>query len=349
MKTGGTMENGTRRDRVFGCLFCGAAGDALGYPVEFDDLEQIRLSYGESGIREYVRIDGVAQVSDDTQMTVFTADGLIAARNDAVCQDDIKAHCEYLLKAYRQWASMQVEDYPLTDFENPSKLAQVRELYEVRDPGRTCILSLLRDETGTVSSPANDSKGCGGVMRVAPVGLYMHPGARMEDVIYLAAEAAAITHGHPYGYLTAAVFAGMVYQLVNSYAEEIKLALFRALKTCAVVFAESEYMTSLSEKLKEAADLTKENIPEKDAISRLGEGWVAEEALAIAVYCAIKHPDDPAQALCSAVNHSGDSDSTGAITGNLVGARCGYAALPENLLRGLELSEVLRELAEEFA
>ena len=108
-------------------------------------------------------------------------------------------------------------------------------------------------------------------------------------------------------------------------------------------------MTSLSEKLKEAADLTKENIPETDAISRLGEGWVAEEALAIAVYCAIKHPDDPAQALCVAVNHSGDSDSTGAITGNLVGARCGYAALPENLMRGLELSEVLRELAEEFA
>ena len=186
-------------------------------------------------------------------------------------------------------------------------------------------------------------------MRVAPVGLYMHPGTRMEDVIFLAAEAAAITHGHPYGYLAAAVFAGMVYQLVNGYAEEIELALFRALKTCEAVFAESEYMTLLSEKLKEAADLTKENIPEKDAISRLGEGWVAEEALAIAVYCAIKHPDDPAQALCSAVNHSGDSDSTGAITGNLVGARCGYAALPENLMRGLELSEVLRELAEEFA
>ena len=66
-----------RLDRYRGCLLGGAAGDALGYPVEFLSLDEIRSQYGPAGITEYQLRRGVAQVSDDTQMTLFTANGLL--------------------------------------------------------------------------------------------------------------------------------------------------------------------------------------------------------------------------------------------------------------------------------
>ena len=85
------------------------------------------------------------------------------------------------------------------------------------------------------------------------------------------------------------------------------------------------------------------------ALRALGEGWVAEETLAVALYCALRYEDDFDRALIAAVNHSGDSDSTGAVTGNLVGARLGLAGIPAKYRERLELREVILELAEDLA
>lgn len=64
-------------DKYRGCIIGGAVGDALGFAVEFMQDETIFQKYGESGITEYELINGVAQISDDTQMTLFTANGLL--------------------------------------------------------------------------------------------------------------------------------------------------------------------------------------------------------------------------------------------------------------------------------
>jgi len=76
--------------------------------------------------------------------------------------------------------------------------------------------SSLVDETGIEPATSSlrtrknlNSKGCGGVMRVAPVGL-VSKGFQPEQTFQLAAEAAACTHGHPSGYLSAGAMAGMV-------------------------------------------------------------------------------------------------------------------------------------------
>ena len=53
-----------------GCLIGGAAGDALGYAVEFKTADRIFAQYGENGITEYELTNGVAEISDDTQMTL---------------------------------------------------------------------------------------------------------------------------------------------------------------------------------------------------------------------------------------------------------------------------------------
>ena len=81
----------------------------------------------------------------------------------------------------------------------------------------------------------------------------------------------------------------------------------------------------------------------------MGEGWVAEEALAIAIYCALKNCSNFEKAVIDAVNHSGDSDSTGAVTGNILGAYLGFSGIPERFLENLELKDVIKEISKDLS
>ena len=83
-------------------------------------------------------------------------------------------------------------------------------------------------------------------------------------------------------------------------------------------------------------------------LEQLGGGWVGEEALAIAVACVLAEPD-PNQALLLAVNHSGDSDSTGAIVGNLLGALHGTGPIRVDWCERVELADVIADLAAQLA
>ncbi len=91
-----------------------------------------------------------------------------------------------------------------------------------------------------------------------------------------------------------------------------------------------------------------EDIPDYEAIAQIGEGWVAEETLAIAVYCCAKHFDNFEKALVASVNHGGDSDSTGAVTGNILGAAVGYDAIPTHFKNNLELHDVILHVADDL-
>lgn len=95
-------------------------------------------------------------------------------------------------------------------------------------------------------------------------------------------------------------------------------------------------------------DLGKRDVPEREAIARLGEGWVADEALAIAIFSVMRHIDDFEKCMICAVNHDGDSDSTGAIAGNIIGAILGYSAIPRHFLDTLEIEPVLVSAADDL-
>lgn len=84
--------------------------------------------------------------------------------------------------------------------------------------------------------------------------------------------------------------------------------------------------------------------PTPERLETLGGGWIAEEALAIAI-CAALVAGDFADGVLLAVNHSGDSDSTGAIAGNLLGARLGIGAILSRWLEELELREAITRIA----
>jgi ADP-ribosylglycohydrolase len=318
-------------DVIAGCLLGGAVGDAVGAVVEFDSIDDIRRRFGPNGLASFPE-DG--RITDDTQMTLFTADGLIRARRRFEVRRVYYAADE-LWRAYRRWLDTQEEGRP-ADGDDHDGLVAEPLLRKRRAPGNTCLSALTGNEPGFVHSPVNNSKGCGGVMRVAPVGLVA---TRPSSVGVLSA---ALTHGHPSGYLAAGAAADIISRLRDGLS--LRAAIGLAIQRMLLWPGHEETVAALRGAL-ELADGRPEATPE--TVSALGEGWVAEEALAIAVYCALTGPTFEA-AVLAAVNHSGDSDSTGAITGNLLGAAGGRAVVPDAWVAGLAEAAVVEQVAEEL-
>ena len=332
-----------------GCLVDGAVGDALGYAVEFMSADAIFKKYGENGITEYELCHGVAEISDDTQMTLFTATGLLVGTTRGMTRGIMGDYADYIALSYGDWYKTQTKSYPLPDEPHFSWLVNVPELFNRRAPGNTCLFALAQGGHGTLENPINDSKGCGGVMRVAPIGLYFangnHDSMRQTDIDLIGAKAAALTHGHELGYIPAAALA----HIISLLAKNDKISVLDAVADSAVtmrkVFKETEHLRLFHKLMEKAADLAVSSDNDIDAIRKLGEGWVAEETLAIAVYCAIKYSDNFEKGIIAAVNHNGDSDSTGAVAGNILGAALGLDAIPQKLLDKLELKDVIFEIA----
>ena len=318
-----------------GCIVGGAAGDALGYEVEFLRRRQIILKFGAEGITEYVLHNGKAIFSDDTQMTLFTCAGLLNA-------DKPEDYPEAIRKAYLDWYQTQNRSF---HGDIGTGLLDVPELFARRAPGLTCMSALQNGGKGTLDKPFNHSKGCGGVMRTAPIGLI--EGLSAEETVMLGCQAAAITHGHELGWMPAGMFSEMI-RLIAQEEYDIRGAGYTALHTVRNMFPTAEHLEDFVRIMEQALELAESTeMPEK-AIMRLGEGWVGEEALAIAVYCASKFEDDFDMCLRSAVNHNGDSDSTGAIAGNLLGAKLGLSGIPEKYQKNLELYDLLITIADKL-
>nr|MCR5024315.1 ADP-ribosylglycohydrolase family protein [Lachnospiraceae bacterium] len=236
---------------------------------------------------------------------------------------------------------------------NCSWLLDVPALYQRRAPGNTCLSALSAQRSGktyggeNLTHPANESKGCGGIMRVAPIALMNHMG--IEYIDREAAEIAAITHGHSLGYMPAAVLAHIIHRIVFPESPmSLKEIILEARKTAKKLFHGDKHLKTLCRIIDLAVSLSENKETDIDNIYRLGEGWVAEETLGISIYCALRHQNDFSAGIIAAVNHKGDSDSTGAVTGNILGALLGYGAIEEKWKRDLELSNVILEVADDL-
>ncbi|MGW7349768.1 ADP-ribosylglycohydrolase family protein [Streptomyces sp. Z26] len=336
----GRAEQQDFRSRVRGCLLGGAIGDALGAGVEFDSLQAIRERHGAAGVTDYVPAYGRrGAVTDDTQMTLFTVDGLIRAhvrRDTGAWHPPTDVH-----SAYRRWAATQRDWGPDERKKEDGWLAREEWLYARRAPGNACLTGLADSRMGTVDKPKNpESKGCGTVMRSAPFGLLV--GWEPKLVFQLAVECAAQTHGHPTGYLAAGAYAAIVHALARG--DSLDNAVQRALAQLAARPGHEE----TTDALKRALGSVRQGMPTAERVEALGEGWTAEEALSIAVYCALV-AEDVQHGLLLAVNHGGDSDSTGSVCGNLLGTIHGETALPPGWVAELEGRATILELADDFA
>lgn len=352
MRSGFGMD---KRDKFRGCLIGGAVGDALGYAVEFCSEREIFTKYGEDGISEFDLKNGKAIVSDDTQMTMFTATALLDAVTRGRMRGIMGKFEEYIALEYGGWYLTQTEPFPVDIKENYAKYSWIMnlpELYKRRAPGNTCLSALASGNIGTVDDPINESKGCGGIMRVAPIGLYFangnHTDMKRSEIDLIGAGAAAITHGHELGYIPAAAFVHIINLLANNENISVIDAVADSVVIMRKIFKESDRLVNFHRLMENAAYLAESSDNDIDAIHKLGEGWVAEETLAIAVYCAIKYQNDFEKAVCTSVNHNGDSDSTGAVCGNILGAYLGLSNIPQKYKDDLEFYNVLMILADDL-
>lgn len=115
----------------------------------------------------------------------------------------------------------------------------------------------------------------------------------------------------------------IIRKLAENEEETILDAVLDSMEAIKRNYPKTENVDILLSLMQKAIDLSCSELDDLDAIHLLGQGWVAEETLAIAIYCSLKYPNDIEKALIAAVNHGGDSDSTGAVTGNILGASLG--------------------------
>jgi ADP-ribosylglycohydrolase/protein-tyrosine phosphatase len=319
--------------RILGCVLGGAIGDAFGYEVEFNSLSAIRARFGSDGIRQPVFHHDLLVVSDDTQMSLFTAEGLLRALRgqdgagvDAVVGEIRAAYLDWLLSQGSSWCGWQPR----------GRLARAPTLGHRRAPGNTCLSALLAGGRGTIESKINDSKGCGGVMRTAPIGLVTAWDAR--HAFDVGARASAITHGHPSGYLSGGAMAAMVRLLIGGAS--LEEAAERAVELAAAWSGSGEIIMAI----RNALDLACTGSKSHDRTIRpLGEGWVGGEALAIGLYAALVGSSF-VELLAIAANHDGDSDSTASIAGQLYGAWKGVSEIPHGWVRRIDVIEPLYEV-----
>ncbi len=347
-------------DPIRGCLFGGAVGDALGYAVEFMADYAIFDQYGVEGITEYTldRNTGKALISDDTQMTLFTANGLLVGDTRG-CMRGIQGWPRgYVAKSYQDWLFTQThqlgeERQGSIRNRSISWLCDVPELYACRAPGNTCLSALAEAAQSDyvddyIANPRNNSKGCGGVMRIAPLALNYQIAIDKLDIE--AAQIAAITHGHSLGYMPAAVLCHIINRIVfpGEQRMSLKEIVIEAQKNVGKIFEGDKHLQELTDIIDRAIALSENDVDDLENIRALGQGWVAEETLAIAIYCSLRYANDFSRGIIAAVNHSGDSDSTGAVTGNILGALVGYDAIEEKWKKDLECADVILEMADDI-
>lgn len=329
------------KSKVLGSLLGGAVGDALGGPVEFMRIEEIHRRFGPAGVVGYPESEGA--FTDDTQMTLWTAEGLVRARQrqhqlGLETWDPMPTiNNSYLRWLLTQWsggvsAGEDVDGRPLFS----GWLIGETDLWVRMAPGNTCLSALIAGGGGTRHDPMNDSKGCGGVMRAAPAGLIpIDDGAAYQ----LGCDLAALTHGHPAGYVAAGALALILSRIREG--DSLESSVDRA-----IVAIEGDEVRGrvCADLLRLANGLARSEPPSYRVVERIGAGWVAEEALAISVYCALV-AEDFRKGVLLAVNHGGDSDSTGSIAGQVLGAMLGVDGIPAEWLDGLRLRSVVERVS----
>lgn len=355
------------KDCVRGSLMAGAAGDALGYPVEFMSRSQILQRYGRNGITQFnLDRNGKALVSDDTQMTLFTANGMLMGITRGYMRGIGGNPEDYVDGAYIDWYYTQTGKKQPDPFGHDFHFTWLRDLPEMahnRAPGTTCMSACERLLHNRV--PQNNSKGCGGIMRVSPMGLLnaVHGGYNTQYLAKAGAKIAKATHLHPLGYLPAALLTLLLERIVPMTPEQVKASINDIINDGLGIMmqmygddlmSDKDYLKRLTLR---AMELAKADVVDVDAVRQLGEGWTGDEAWAISLYCALRHIDSMRDAVIAAVNHDGDSDSTGSITGNIMGAIYGYEAIKKEQLfcpkgrtfeETIELHNIILALADDL-
>jgi len=320
------------KEKIEGCYWGVALGDAIGMPVEFSNISFIKERYGEEGIQEP---KDWAIWTDDTEMTFAVTEALLRLGSvEDIRNAEDQTIGTFFAEEYIKW------------LDNPGVA-----------PGNTCTsaVNALRRRGASnwrfLMPAKNNSKGCGSVMRAAPLGLWIADslteelpkvmGINHQLLTRISNLQSEMTHGHKAA--TAAALAGSYAVILAVNGVTPSEMIDPTEKLCKSIHPD---FPAAIERLKIALS-NRENgnfTDDVEAIHYIGKGWVGEEAIAMALYAAIREPSDLKKCLRIAANHSGDSDSVACIAGSILGALHGIKIIPNDWIERLAEKKRMVEL-----
>lgn len=311
--------------------------------------------YGPKGITRFdLNNEGVAEFSDDTQMSLFTANGFLNAIEDSRKHGFAYWPAKYIRQAYIEWYYTQCKIYGFLKH-STCRISDIEALWNTRGSDMTCLQSLKNLSNG--KRVANDSKGNGSIMRTAPIAmLAASQGFDIKYATQLACDCARLTHLHPMGCLSAGLMTYVLYRIFEANGDLAPQQLMDWTnenmhnddgKRCYIIMFPN-HIHELRDKSRLVYELALSYTPDLDVINQFDGGWTGEDAWYISLFCSLRHIGNFEDAVVAAVNHSGDSNSTGAITGDLMGAIHGYSAIPEYYKAKLELHDVIIKMADDL-
>lgn len=336
---------------IAGSLFGLAFGDAMGKPTEFAKFETLQKAYKSGWLDELPVKNGIAKVTDDTQMALSVGLAVTtAAENGFLTPENV---ADELATQFTAW------------YQSPDNTAD-------RAPGNACMTAASGMSRGKPwwECTKLDAKGCGANMRVTPIGLC--DWLTMEQRSGIAQLQAAMTHWHPTALAASDVTQYAVHLLLHGADHEDLLDLLLNYVSVASTYDTSEWIGELYDehgkstgregvdqwmgkgwfetrqailKVKRAWKSPRKIDRKADPCRVGGEGWVAEEALATALHCYLMFPDDGARVVARAAATGGDSDSIAALAGAFAGASLGMRGFPVEWTGQIEYRVQLEGLA----
>ncbi len=337
-------------DRIHEAIVAGAVGDALGWPTEFMRRHEIDEYGWNGGVRAFVSPDG-GVITDDTQMLLFTAEAMVRARTYQRSTGSYGAILSCAFSSYIRWAQTQsirrtdvATDQRWTHLADtePSFLLGDERLHIRRAPGNTCMASLVDDRApGTRTNRLNASKGCGTVMRIAPVGMVFHD-VDPADVFAIGVEVSAITHSHPTGYMAGGAMAVITQVLVTGGTLEDAVNTALNCLNMELVDEAKETINAIDLGMRKGCS----SRLDVSMLDSLGGGWIAEEALGIAIAATAACGGNTMDALATCAAIDGDSDSVASVTGTLCGALYGINDEVRALFKSIREHDLVQRVAE---
>ncbi len=308
-------------DKFKGCLVGLAIGDALGAPVKFLSQEGIKEEFGQTGILDFEPWGNLhpGSFTANTELALMTAEGCLRAYQ-VLLHKGKSNPAALIYERYLEW------------------MKEVEKAKTLRHPDYQTLRALKSERMGTIEFPISESKGCGALARVIPAGLSFPPDMAFRE----GAEYAAITHGHPSGYLPAGFIAEVVAHIL------IGEGIISAVKSSLEKLKEYEAHNDTLSRVNEALKMSLDQHETQGKIESIGEGWEAAEVLAASIYFSIRFSTDFKGGTLAAVNNSSDSSTLGALTGALLGVYLGIDSIPKHWVQKIEKSRFILEIAEDM-
>ena len=171
-------------------------------------------------------------------------------------------------------------------------------------------------------------------LRAAPIGYFYQD--HSEKLMEVAHATGICTHGHPTGDAACIGAAYLVKLALDGIAPEKMIP-----EMLSFTKGISSEFDDAILKIGKCLDW----VDEEKAVAYIGEGWIGEEAVALALYCFMRYPDNYEKVIIRGANTNGDSDSIACIGGSISGAYLGIAAIPEDWVKRIEKSDYLDDLS----